>query len=181
MVKSRVFAQADLGEKTGKKRISAASAPPVAARDPPDAEDAQGTDWLSKHKDLEDLWSDVYHEDEKLGTFKASLKNQKGRNSIASLQWKPLGGTKFSQKLQVVVKPPEVCGVDAMAILKVIISLVLDGDNDINELTGLRNHLVDLHTSGKFLKYLNENWEQQTTMHTAYQRRLELAELSGSG
>jgi hypothetical protein len=116
---------------------------------------------------LEDLWADAYVEDEKLGALKASLKSQKGRNSIASLQFKPKGGTTFSQKLQVVVKPPEICGVDAMAILKVIMSLVLDGDNDINDLMGIRNKLVDLHTSGKFLNYLYETWEEKTTMHTA--------------
>lgn len=113
-----------------------------------------------------------------VGEVKVQLKPQNKRASIAVLMFKEVGGTKFSQKLQIVVKPPALVGVDAMAILKDIAADLLDGDLKLDDLKQQRDNPVEKHEMGTLIDYFKErrpiSQEENALFVGIYAKRLAL-------
>ncbi len=106
-------------------------------KDPPEVPD----DPLSQEPEFAKMVEDV-SADSPVGEVKIQLKPQSKRSPIAVLMFKGPGDKKFSQKLQIVVKPPTVLGIDAMAILKFIAAEFLDGDINVDSLKDRKAFLV---------------------------------------
>ena len=114
-----------------------------------------------------------------VGEIKVQMKPQSKRNHIGVLMFKEPEGSKLHQKLQIVIKPPEILGVDAVAILKDIAADVLDGDLDIKNVKVQRDHLLKLLEEGKLLDYFKEHRPpgdpSNDVFLAAYAKRLEMA------
>ena len=90
---------------------------------------------------------------EEIGEAKTVLKPQKGRSPIVVLMFKGKDETKWSQKLQIVIKPPTILAFDAMAILKAIAADLLDGKAQLSDLKPQKNSLLDMHEKGTLVEY----------------------------
>ena len=88
------------------------------------------------------------------GSLKIQLKPQKGRSAIVSMLFKGLEDKKFSQKSQVVVKPPTILAVDAMVIVKFLSCKFMDGEIDLEAMKAAKYDLLEAHQQGKLLDRL---------------------------
>lgn len=124
-----VLSKADLAEKLGKKLPAPPKPKDTNTKDPPQIAD----DPLSTDPEFSKMIEDTFAESP-LGDVRIQLKSQSKRSPIAVLMLKCPGETKFSQKLQIVVKPPGVLAIDAMAILKFIGAQFMDGEIKVESL-----------------------------------------------
>ena len=70
------------------------------------------------------------------------MKAQKGSSSIGAILFKPDENAKWVKKLQVVIKPPQILKMDAMAILKFASALWMDKAIEESDLKKIKDKLV---------------------------------------
>ena len=170
-------AKADVAAKTGKQiEAPAPKTAPKAADQLPGATAPQ--DLISSDQKFAQMMCTVTASSD-VGEIKVQLKPQNKRSHIAVLMFKEPEGSKLQQKLQIVIKPPEILGVDAMAILKDIAADVLDGDLGIKNVKLQRDRLLAFLEEGKLLDYFKEHRPMGEPSNdvflAAYAKRVEMA------
>ncbi|CAK9002054.1 unnamed protein product [Durusdinium trenchii] len=141
----------DLAIKLGKKSKLASTVVPPAGE--PSEQPAWELDPISKDPRMKRMMKEEVAEGER-GSLKIQLKPQKGRSAIVSMLFKGLEDKKFSQKSQVVVKPPTILAVDAMVIVKFLSCKFMDGEIDLEAMKAAKYDLLEAHQQGKLLDRL---------------------------
>ena len=94
------------------------------------------------------------------GCFKIQVKPQKGRPTIVVLMHKVDHG-KFTQKLQIVVKPSELPLADCMAILQLVCLDITDGKLDLSAIKLRRDELIQSQKLVGLKKYFADLKDQE--------------------
>ena len=107
---------------------------------------------------FEQFYKDLPIHHEGLGYVRVCVKAQKGRSSIGALLFRPDENAKWVQKLQVVIKPPQILKMDAMAILKFASALWMDKAIEESDLKKIKDKLVSALLAGKIMDAFIELW-----------------------
>eukprot|EP00435_Cladocopium_sp_Y103_P045967 s2022_g13.t1 len=143
-------------KQTRKPESTASGAPPTSGAAPTSSSPPElAPDVISSDPKFSQMMQTVQAASH-LGEIRVQLKTQNKRSGIAVLMFKEPEGKKFTQKLQIVVKPPNLVGVDAMAIMKDIAADVLDGDLALENVRARRDYLVQRHDDGTLIDYFKE-------------------------
>ena len=94
------------------------------------------------------------------GCFKIQVKPQKGRPTIVVLMHKVDHG-KFTQKLQIVVKPSELPLADCMAILQLVCLEITEGKLGLSAIKFRRDELIQSQKSVGLKKYFEDLKDQE--------------------
>lgn len=165
-----VLSKADLAEKLGKKKTPPPKEIPKIIDDP-----------LSTDPEFSKMVEDSCAESP-LGDVKIQLKSQSKRSPIAVFMLKAPGENKFSQKLQIVVKPPGVLAIDAMAILKFIAAQFMDGEVKVESLKERKGFLVGCLEKSTLLEEFQRSGKRDgdAEFFDIYKKRMERATLQQS-
>ena len=172
--------QEDLAAKQG---LTLKTPEPKESQQKPAAENQDLLDPLSSHSDLQLLVADAFVENKDVGHVKIQLKPQKGRSPIVVLMFKGVDDSKFSQKLQVVVKSPLLVA-DAMAIVKYIGAEFLDQNLSHEEAKSVKTEMVAAAEKGELLEWFKANLDlenKNTKVFVGlYERRVQLGNLQAA-